>query len=189
MVLLRRASLFLALFMIVGFASLAQEQDKEQSKLYMDQAKEIMAATKAMDDARDIMITAANYDTTNIQANFEAGHIQIQTVNPDRAVKYFLRIYRQNPNYRFDLEYWIAKSYHYGYAFDKAIDFYTRYKNKFSKNPSYAGKDKIGMVEIDLSIQQCKNGKEFMADPKPYAITNVGSQINSEFEDYGPVLN
>ncbi|MBS1680485.1 MAG: PD40 domain-containing protein [Bacteroidetes bacterium] len=189
MILLKRAFVFLALFMIVGFASLAQEQDKEQSKLYMDQANEIMAATRAMDDARDIMIMGADFDTTNVLANFEAGHMQIETINRDRAVKYFLRVYRQNPNYRFDLEFWIAKSYHYGLAFDKAIDFYSRYKNKLTKKPDYGGKDKIDMKEVDLSISQCKNGKEFLADPQPFAITNIGGRINSEFEDYGPVLN
>ncbi|MGC4022236.1 MAG: hypothetical protein QM734_09975 [Cyclobacteriaceae bacterium] len=137
MTLFRRASLFLALFMIVGFASFAQEQDKAQSKLYMDQANEIMAATRAMDDARDIMITAADFDTTNVLANFEAGRMRAETINKELAVKYFLRVYRQNPNYRFDLECWIAKSYHYGLSLDKAIDFYSRYKNKLAKKPDY----------------------------------------------------
>ncbi|MGC4022237.1 MAG: hypothetical protein QM734_09980 [Cyclobacteriaceae bacterium] len=45
------------------------------------------------------------------------------------------------------------------------------------------------MKEVDLWIAQCKNGKEFMANPRPFAITNIGREINSEFEDYGPVLN
>lgn len=189
MTILRRLLIFLAVSSIVNLTSFAQEQDKEQSKLYMDQAREIMAATRAMDDARELMITAADFDTTNVLANFEAGHMQIETINRERAVKYFLRIYRQNPNYRFDLEFWIARSYHYGFAFDKAIDFYTRYKNKLAKNSGYGGRDKVDLKIVDESLQQCKNGKEFMADPKPYVITNIGREINSEFEDYGPVLN
>src|SRR5258706_14880151 len=45
------------------------------------------------------------------------------------------------------------------------------------------------MKEVDRRIAECKNGKEFVADPKPYSIINMGREINSEFEDYSPVLN
>ena len=108
MYILKRVPIFLLL--CLPFAStFAQEQDKEQSRLYMEQAEEIMKATKALNDAREIMITAANFDTTNIKANFNAGYIQILTIGRDLSVKYFLRVYRQAPNYRFDLEYWIGQ--------------------------------------------------------------------------------
>lgn len=174
---------------LVSSVALAQEQDKEQSKLYMEQADLIMEATKAIDDARPIMVTAADYDTTNIRANFEAGHFHIESIGRDLAVKYFLRVYRQDPNYRFDLEYWVANSYHYGLKFDKALDFYNRYRDRLTKKPNYTGRDKMDMKEVDRRIQECKNGKEFIADPKPYSISNMGREINSEYEDYGPVLN
>ena len=185
----RRVTLFLALVIVSSIGCFAQEQDKEQSKLYMDQANEIMAATRAIDDARDLMVTAANFDTTNIKANFEAGQMHIQSINRDFAVKYFMRIYRQDPNYRFDLEYWIANSYQYGLKFDKALDYYGRYRDRISKKPNYTGRDKFDLKDVDRRIQECKNGKEFIADPKPYSIANMGREINSEFDDYGPVLN
>ena len=90
---LRRALIFLTVFAtLVHHATAQQQQDKEQSKLYMEQAELILAETKAMDDARDIMVTAANFDTTNIRANFEAGHMHLLTINKDFAIKFFLRI-------------------------------------------------------------------------------------------------
>jgi len=184
----RRVILFLAL-VIVSSVGFAQEQDKEQSKLYMEQADLIMEATKAIDDARPIMVTAADFDTTNIRANFEAGHMHIQSIGRDLAVKYFLRIYRQDPNYRFDIEYWVANSYHYGLKFDQALDYYNRYRDRLMKKPNYSGRDRIDLKDVDRRIQECNNGKEFVANPKPYSITNMGREINSEFEDYGPVLN
>lgn len=167
----------------------SQEQDKEQAKQYFEQATLILEATKAEDDARDLMVTAANYDTTFIKANFEAGHMHMRTIGKELAVKYFLRIYRQDPGYRFDLEYWVADSYQYGLEFDKAIDFYSKYKDKLTKKPGYQGKDRVEMKEVDRRIQECKNGKEFVANPKPYSIINIGREINSEFEDFAPVLN
>ncbi len=166
-----------------------QEQDKELAKEYMLQAELTLEATRAEDDAKDQMVTAANLDTTLIKANFEAGHLYLKTVGKELAVKYFLRIYRQDPDYRFDIEYWIATSYQFGLEFDKAIDFYTRYKNKLTKKPNYQGKDKVDMKEVDRRITECKNGKEFVANPKPFSIVNIGREINSEFEDYAPVLN
>jgi outer membrane protein OmpA-like peptidoglycan-associated protein/type II secretory pathway pseudopilin PulG len=183
-----RILIFLAAFTVVSTLSYAQQQDKEQATQYMEMAKEILKSTSAVDDARDLMITAANYDTTNVDANYEAGHLQIETINKDLAVKYFLRIYRQNPRYRFDLEYWIGKSYQYGLNFNKALDFFERYKKKLEQTPSYAGKDKIGLEEINRKIFESQNAKELITRPKNLAITNIGREINSPFEDYAPVL-
>ncbi len=187
----RRLLIFLALNLSAALISKAQDlpQDKKLSQDFMSQAVDIMAVTNAIDDARDIMITAANYDTTNVKANFEAGHMQIESLGKDLAVKYFLRIYRQNPNYRFDLEYWIGKSYQYGKRFDRAIEYFSRYKSKLTGKAGYSGKDKVEMSEVDRRIMECNNGKEFVANPKAFAITNIGREINSEHEDYGPVFN
>ena len=38
-------------------------------------------------------------------------------------------------------------------------------------------------------MQECANGKEFVASEKSLAITNIGPQINSELDDYAPVVN
>lgn len=180
----------MAVLLLTASASFAQEvQDKEQAKLYMEQAELILAETRAEDDARELMVTAANLDTTYVKANFEAGHMHLITIGKERAVKFFMRIYRQDPNYRFDLEYWIGKSYQFGLDFDRAIDFYNRYRDKLIKKPNYQGKDKIDLKEVDRRILECKNGKEFLANPKPFAIVNIGREINSEYEDYAPVLN
>lgn len=166
---------------------LAQEQDKEQSKAYMEQAQLMIdAGSIALEEIRDVMIQAAEFDTTSVDANFEAGHLFLQTINQDQAVKYFMRVYRQKANYKYDLEYWIGQSYQYGKNFDKAIDYYTRYKNKASKGtPGNA----MNLEETERRIVECTNGKEFMAAPQNFAIVNIGKEVNSEYEDYAPVVN
>jgi outer membrane protein OmpA-like peptidoglycan-associated protein len=186
---INRILIFLTAGIIAPNFILAQGQDKELSRTYMEIAEEMMKASQAYDDIRDNMVLAADADTTNFKANFEAGHLHIRTINRGLAVKYFLRIYRQMPAYRFDLEYWIANSYQYGLEFEKALDFYNRYKTKLSAKSSYQGKDKVPMTEVDRRIRECENGKRFMARPGKQSIVNVGREINSEMEDYGPVLN
>ncbi|HZY80756.1 MAG TPA: OmpA family protein [Cyclobacteriaceae bacterium] len=151
----------------------------EQAQLMMD------AGSIALEEIRDVMIQAAEFDTTSVKANFEAGHLFLETINQDQAVKYFMRVYRQQPGYKYDLEYWIGKSYQYGKNFDKAIEYYTKYKNKAAK----ATGEQMTAAENDRRIEECKNGKEFMAAPQNFSIVNVGKEINSEYDDYGPVLN
>ncbi len=181
------APIFLALAVtIIG----ARAQDnKELAKEYMTQAELIMAETRAIDDARELMVTAANLDPDNLKANFEAGSYHIRTIGKERAVQFFLRVYERDPNYRFDLEYWIGLSYQYGLEFDKAIDFYNRYKEKMAKRPNYMGNDRVSAAVVDRAIYECQNGKEFVANPKNFSIVNIGREINSEWDDYAPVLN
>ena len=185
-----RVLIFLALLLpFFSTPSYSQQDPKEIARQYMEQAELIMAETKAMDDARELMVTAADQDTTFIKANYEAGRMHLATVGKDRAVKYFMRVYRQDPAYRFDIEYLIGRSYQYGENFDKALEYYGLYKTKLTGKASYQGKDKIPLATVDRAIFECENGKEFVSTPYDFSIVNIGREINSEFEDYAPVLN
>ncbi len=181
--------IFSSLFLGISMAGYSQEQNPELAQEYFEQAGLILEATQALDDVRPILITAADLDTTFIRANFDAGKMLVETVGKDLAVKYFLRVLNQDPDYRFDVEYWIGRSYQYGLDFDKAIQYYNLYKEKLSKKSNYQGKDKVSMASVDRSIFECENGKEFVSRPGNYSIVNIGREINSEFEDYAPVFN
>lgn len=185
---IRSVLIFSTLFSAFFTPSFSQQDPKETARQYMEQAELIMSETKAMDDARELMTTAANLDTTFIKANYEAGRMHLNTVGKDRAVTYLLRVYRQDPAYKFDTEYWIGRSYQYGENFSKALQFYTLYKEKLAKKSSYQGKDKIDLATVDRGIFECQNGQEFISNPGNYSIVNIGREINSEFEDYAPVL-
>lgn len=184
-----RSVLIFSTLLCLSVSAHGQQDPKQTARDYMQVAEEMIAGSQALDDARGLMVLAADLDTTFLKANYDAGYLHLLTVGKELGVKYFLRVYRQNPNYRFDLEYWIGKSYQYGLDFDNALTFYNRYKEKLSRKPNYQGKDKVAMETVDKSIVECMNGKEFVADPKNFSIVNIGREINSEFEDYGPVLN
>jgi tetratricopeptide (TPR) repeat protein len=170
--------------------SQSMTQNKQQAVEYYELAKDMITSTRAMDDARDLMVIAANTDTTNLKANFDAGYMHITTINKEEAVKYFMRVYRQMPDYRFDLEYWIGRSYQYDSKFDKAIEFYNRYKDRLNKtSTSYAGLEKISAKEVDRKIEESNNGKELIANPKSFSIINLGSEVNSDYDDYAPVVS
>lgn len=186
---IRSVLIFLTLVLALITPGFSQQDPKETARQYLEQAELILSETKAMDDAREIMVTAADLDTTFIKANYEAGWMHLRTVQKDRAVKYFLRVFRQDPSYKFDIEYLIGRSYQYGEQFDKALQYYNLYKEKLAKKASYQGKDKVDAATVDRTIFECQNGKEFTSNPGNFSIVNIGREINSEFEDYAPVLN
>lgn len=187
---IRCVLIFSAVSLSVVFDGFGQAEDpKETARQYVEVAMAMITETKAIDDARGLMVVAADLDTTNIKANYEAGNLQLRTIGKDLAVKYLLRVYRQDPDYNFSILFWIAKSYQYGLEFDKAIQYYNRYKEKLRKKSNYQGKDKIDLKQTERCIYECENGKQFVAEPGNFAVVNIGREINSEYEDYAPVLN
>jgi outer membrane protein OmpA-like peptidoglycan-associated protein len=185
---IRSVLIFLTLFVLIKPAQ-GQQDPKELARQYYEQVELILSETKAMEIALEQLVTAADLDTTFLKANYEAGHMHLITINKHLATKYFLRVFRQDPDYRFDLEYWIAKGYQFGFEFAKALDYYNRYKEKLQKKSTYQGKDKIDLATVDRAIFECESGLEFVSSPQNFSIVNIGREINSEFEDYAPVLN
>ncbi|HYG19423.1 MAG TPA: hypothetical protein VD816_10865, partial [Ohtaekwangia sp.] len=186
---IRSVLIFLTFVLALQTPGFTQQDPKETAREYMEVAEGMIAETKAIDDARDLMTTAANLDTTFIKANYEAGRMHLLTIGKDQAVKYLMRVLRQDPDYRFDIEYSIGKSYQYGEKFDEAIRYYNLYKEKLAKKSNYQGKDRVDLATVDRAIFECENGKEFISSPGNFSIVNIGREINSEFEDYAPVLN
>ena len=192
---MERGRIFSLLIGISFFQSLmvsAQEVTEENKKLAEDfvaVAEEIMANTQAMIQARDMYAQAADLDPTNVKANYMAGDFHLQTIGKDRAVKYFSRVLKTDPDYRFDILYWIGRSYHYGMDFENALAFYERYRKKLTTNDGYRGRDRTELPIVERRIFECKNAIEFVANPAHYSIVNIGTAINTEEEDYAPVLN
>jgi outer membrane protein OmpA-like peptidoglycan-associated protein len=185
---IRSVLIFLTLFSL-SLQGFTQDDPKQLARDYFDLAESTLEATKALDQARDLYVLSAETDTTFVKANFKAGEIHIETIGKELAVKYFMRVYRQDPDFRFDIEYWIAKSYQFGLDFDNALRYYNLYKEKLEKKPNYQGRDRMDMASVEKSIKECETGKNFVANPRNYSIVNIGREINSEFDDYGPVLS
>ncbi|MBX2946364.1 MAG: PD40 domain-containing protein [Cyclobacteriaceae bacterium] len=175
---------------VAGTFVISFSQDtKQQAQEYLKVAELMREGSQADNDIREVLVIGANLDPENLTINFEAGRYHLMTIQKDLAVQYFMRVYEQDPNYRFHIEYLIGQSYQYGLQFDKAIEFYNRYKDRVNKRPNYQGRDKVDLATVDRNIQECENGKEFVSSPKNYSIVNISREINSEWDDYAPVLN
>ncbi len=104
--------LFLAAFLLaLRINSFSQEgQDgKDLAKQLIEVAELIMEETQAMDQARETYVQAVAADPDNIVANYRAGDFHMKTVGKDRAVQYFLKVLELDPEFRFDITYWIGR--------------------------------------------------------------------------------
>lgn len=157
---------------------------------YLQQADLIYAEQKeAIEVAKELYILAAEIDTTHLRANWMAGMLFLETINKDQSLPYFLRVKRQKPNYRFDLDYYIGRAYHYGLDFENSLQYYEAYKKRLLGNPSYRGRDKVPLGTVDRRIRESRNGLEIVGKPSLYSIHALGLEINSEWPDYAPIVN
>lgn len=168
----------------------SQEDSVSQAQLYLQQANQIYNQQKeAIEIAKELYVQAANLDPTNLEANWMAGSLYLETINKDEAVVYLTRIEALKPSYRFDLPYYIGRAYHYGLDFDKALEYYERYKRKLLGNRNYRGKDRVPLEKVNRSILECSNAKDIIGKPAQYSVIPLGENINSVWPDYAPVIN
>lgn len=182
------------IFLLVGsfgnlFSQEVSQENKDLANEYIKQADDIMNATPALDLARDLYELAAQTDPNNIVANYKAGEFRLLTVGKDRAVNYFLKVLDIDKNYRFNITYLIGRSYQYGMQFDKALAYYNRYKNQLESQPGYRGRDRTELPDVERRMYECQNAIEFVANPAHYSIVNIGEAVNSDYDDFGPVVN
>lgn len=177
-------------YLLAHVPLLSQEDSVKQAELYLQQANQIYSQQKeAIEIAKELYVQAANLDPANLEANWMAGSLYLETINKDEAVKYLLRIEALKPSYRFDLPYYIGRAYHYGLDFDKALEYYERYKRKLLGNRNYRGTDRVPIDKVNRSILECSNAKDIIGKPAQYSVIPLGENINSAWPDYAPVIN
>lgn len=185
---IKRPFAFLIIFLSLSYSILAQD-NKEVADQLMEVADEVYANTRAYNQARDAYIQVLDYDPENMKANYMAGYLYLQTINKERSVPYLLKVYETDPLYSFDLKFLIGRGYQYGLDFESALKFYNEYIEHYNKEPNYIGDDKISLDRVRKHMRECEVGKELIATPLNYNITNVGPNINSEYPDYGPYVD
>lgn len=97
------------------------------------------------------------------------------------ALTYLSEIYAKNKKAE-SIEYDMARAYHYNYKFDEALAMVDQ-----------CIANKRTFPEEKLSAQQLKkyiiNAKDLYSKPTNAKITNAGSVLNTEFEEYVPVVS
>ncbi|MDI3479647.1 MAG: hypothetical protein PWQ14_793, partial [Rikenellaceae bacterium] len=89
-----------------------------------------------------------------------------------------------NPQVNYELSYYLGRAYHLNHQFDKAIEYYNEFKRRLSPK-EFADRGK----ELDKYIEECENGKELITKKTKVFIDNLGSNINTIYPEYTPVIS
>ncbi len=78
-------------------------------------------------------------------------------------------------------KYYLGLYYHRNEKFDEALAQFTSYQSE-------DGRKDFDKVQVDLMMDICERADKMMADPIDAMVYNLGEKINSEFDDYGPLI-
>jgi outer membrane protein OmpA-like peptidoglycan-associated protein len=94
------------------------------------------------------------------------------------------KAYLKDNNIAGDVHLMLARAYHLNLDFNNAIENYKAYYSSFSVKEL----EKYD-ISVDKYIKECKYGQELVNNPVRVIINNLGERVNSEFDDYNPVLH
>jgi outer membrane protein OmpA-like peptidoglycan-associated protein/tetratricopeptide (TPR) repeat protein len=137
----------------------------------------------ALSKALGFYLKAYQYNPNCPELNCKIGLCYLKTDPKVKALPYLQNAYDKNKEITLELPLYLAKALQYNFEFDKAAQIYDSFYRglKDSKKEKYA-------TDVYKLIDECKNGKELMAQPRRAVVKNVGPSINSEYADYNPVL-
>jgi tetratricopeptide (TPR) repeat protein len=133
------------------------------------------------EDALIDYLQLLNDDPRNETYNYYVGVCYLNNyMNKAKAVPYLeivVRKEKHDPN----ADYLLGRAYQFANRFDDAITIFKKFKQD-------AKGTVFNLVDADLQIQHCINAKELMKFPVDVIFQNLGSNVNSEYNDYYPFV-
>ena len=125
---------------------------------------------------RDVYLTQPE----NAELNFRIGQCHLSLGDILKALEYFEKSYKLD-NFLSGIHLALGQAYHLKGDLTRAVEEYNKYKSKLS-----AGK--LAKDDVVKYLKQCEYAKELMSKPVDVTLKNLGSNINSEYPDYSPMV-
>ncbi len=187
---------FLVVFM-TGFGLKAQNVDFEKGNFPGKEAqfKEVMKKLKTADKiftsdypdyrkALALFLEAEKFNPSNAALNFRIGKSYYKLKDYKNAITYFEKAKNIDEHVDLELDFLLAKCYHFDYRFDDAIALFIKFRQTLDPETI-----KEYEKAIEKEINECKTGKKLVANPVRVYIKNLGPAINSKYPDYSSVVN
>ncbi len=134
-------------------------------------------------EARKSYLKAYRYNPNNPELNYMIGISYLFTDDKFESIKYLKKAYKGKPDVSPDIRLMLGRAYHQVLDFDNAILEYSEYIKTLSPKEIVVKKP-----IVDKYIIECRNGMELVASPKRLVVLNLGKAVNSEEDDYNPVI-
>ena len=127
---------------------------------------------------------AIDYNSENAELNLLIAICYLRSDPKSEALVYVQKAFDENEDVHPMVGFFFARALHYNLKFVEAIDEYNTYKESLSPN-----KLKEQTPIIDKYIAECEFGSKLKKKTARVIIDNLGSNINSEYDDYGSILS
>jgi tetratricopeptide (TPR) repeat protein len=121
-------------------------------------------------------------DPNNASVLHYIGYCYSKINQRDKAKEYFLKAIATNKDVKPESHVELGKIYQLEENFDKAIEEFAIFK-------AAPTKDEESNEDSDVLTSQCQNAKKLMASPVDVVITNMGADINSQYDDKNPCIS
>lgn len=135
-------------------------------------------------EALTFYVKAQNFNPDNALLNYKIGVCHFKTNNKDRAGQYLIKAYELDKDVAADVAFILGEYYQYKANFDKAIEMFQAYRKTLSPDELEKRRE-----ALEKRIKECEYGKDMYANPRRVFIDNLGETLNSNYPDYGPVVN
>ncbi|OYT11186.1 MAG: hypothetical protein B6I18_05155 [Bacteroidetes bacterium 4572_112] len=134
--------------------------------------------------ALEYYLKANAFNPNNALLNYKIGLCYLKVFPASKAITYIEKAKKLDPEVDSKIDYSYGHALHLDLQFDKAIKVYTRFKRNMTP------KEKKDMLTtVNRNIAECYTGIEMLKNPVRVTIDNLGEAINTEYPDYGAVVN
>ncbi|MDL2227582.1 tetratricopeptide repeat protein [Odoribacter sp. OttesenSCG-928-L07] len=163
---------------------------KEALQLIKKGDKCFYAKTPDYNEALNYYSKVYEINPKNAELNYKMGKC-ILSKNKKDGLKYFssanllFKDSKSNLNLIQENMLLYAKSLQYNYKFDSAAVMYNNWILLIKNNKVHKHED---LELIENFIKQCASGDSLMKTPTRYVVNKLGKSINSEYDDFAPVV-
>jgi outer membrane protein OmpA-like peptidoglycan-associated protein/tetratricopeptide (TPR) repeat protein len=133
--------------------------------------------------AYDEYLKAIAYNSLNPALNYKTGVAALFSDRKDEASEFLLKALSQEPGLTDDILYLTGRSLQYAGRYSEAIEKFDAYLASAKK------KEKETIASARRHIEECNNAITLTGDTLRISITNAGSLINTNADEYSPVLS
>ncbi len=123
-------------------------------------------------------------DTTNSEINYKIGKCYLNIYEHENALPYLDKAIQDTSYSKSTIYYHSAKAHQLEHNFDQAVSYYLNYLQTLSIQ-----NNQIEINAIKSEIDKCLIAKAFVLNSTKDNLNNLGETINSEYPDYGAILN
>lgn len=165
---------------------IGKDKEFKQSLISLRKGKKYYNYNKRGIDNKAIeyFLEAYNFNPNNAELNFVLGACYLKSDFKTKALPYLIKSFDLKPNVSPDIKYMLGQAYHYNLNYDYAIAYYNDYLKDLSQSDLIKKE-----TEVNKRIQECNQGKVLIRNPVKINLENLGNNINTSFNEYGPLIN